>query len=205
MYSLELFQKLFPKTKAEVLNRYVEPLNQAAGMYYILDTTTRAAAFIAQVGHESGGFNFVKENLNYSADGLLKVFPKYFPNRQLAEQYQRNPQMIANRVYGGRMGNGPEATGDGYKFCGRGLIQLTGKNNYQRMATDFQCSLDECVAYLETPVGACYSAAWFWDVNLLNDLCDKGDFTTLTKRINGGTIGLQDRMHHYQLALQLIG
>ena len=91
------------------------------------------------------------------------------------------------------------------KFCGRGLIQLTGKNNYQRMATDFQCSLDERVAYLETPTGACYSAAWFWDVNLLNDLCDKGDFVTLTKRINGGTIGLQDRMHHYQLALQLMG
>jgi putative chitinase len=164
----------------------------------------RAAAFVAQTAHESGGFNFVKENLNYSAKGLMGTFKKYFPTEALAKQYERQPEKIANRVYANRMGNGDETSGDGYKFCGRGLIQLTGRNNYTKFAQDLGISLDETVAYLETPEGAVSSAGWFWDNNNLNQWCDKDDFITLTKRINGGTIGLEDRKHHYEIALGLL-
>jgi len=168
------------------------------------DNMHRAAAFVAQTAHESGGFNFVKENLNYSAKGLMGTFKKYFPSDDIARQYERKPEKIANRVYANRMGNGPEESGDGYKYCGRGLIQLTGKDNYTRFAADLGISIDETVAYLETPQGAVSSAGWFWDNNNLNSYCDKDDFVTLTKRINGGTIGLEDRQHHYHTALDLL-
>jgi putative chitinase len=165
----------------------------------------RAAAFLAQIAHESGGFNFVKENLNYSAKGLMGTFKKYFPTEAIAKQYERQPEKIANRVYANRMSNGDEASGDGYKFCGRGLIQLTGRANYTKFSQDLGISLDETVAYLETPEGAVSSAGWFWDQNNLNSYCDKDDFIGLTKRINGGTIGLEDRKHHYEIALKALG
>jgi putative chitinase len=172
--------------------------------YYEITTPQRAAAFLAQVAHESGGFNFTKENLNYSAKGLMTTFKKYFPSEELAKQYERQPVKIANRVYANRMGNGPEESGDGSRFKGRGLIQLTGRANYTKFAEDLGIPVEECVAYMETPQGAVASAGWFWDNNGLNKYCDSGDFVTLTKRINGGTIGLEDRLHHYHLMLDLL-
>ena len=205
MITVELLQKLCPKTKPEVLKKYAESIHETAEYYDMYKNKKRAAAFVAQIAHESGGFNFVKENLNYSAKGLMGTFKKYFPNEALAKQYERQPEKIANRVYANRMGNGDEASGDGYKYCGRGLIQLTGKQNYTKFAQDLGISVDETVKYLETPEGAVSSAGWFWDQNNLNQWCDKDDFVTLTKRINGGTIGLEDRKHHYELALKLLG
>lgn len=205
MIDLNILQQLCPKTKPQVLAQYVDPLNDVMQYYDMFLNSHRAAGFLAQIAHESGGFNFVKENLNYSAKGLMTTFKKYFPNEELAKQYERKPEKIANRVYANRMGNGSEDSGDGYKFCGRGLIQLTGKNNYTKFAVDLGISIDETVAYLETPNGAVSSAGWFWDNNNLNQYCDSGDFVTLTKRINGGTIGLADRQHHYELMLQIIG
>jgi len=204
MITLELLQKLCPKTKANILQLYAEPLHEVAEYYDMYVNMHRAAAFVAQTAHESGGFNFVKENLNYSAKGLMGTFKKYFPTEDLAKQYERKPEKIANRVYANRMNNGDEASGDGYKFCGRGLIQLTGRANYTKFAEDLGISIEETVAYLETPAGAVSSAGWFWDNNNLNSYCDKDDFVTLTKRINGGTIGLEDRQHHYHIALDLL-
>lgn len=205
MITVELLQKICPKTKRQVLETYAGPLNEVAEYYDMYDNPKRAAAFLAQIAHESGGFNFVKENLNYSAKGLMTTFKKYFPTEELAKQYERKPEKIANRVYANRMSNGDEASGDGYRFCGRGLIQLTGRANYTKFAEDLGISLDETVAYLETPAGAVSSAGWFWDNNNLNGYCDRDDFVGLTKRINGGTIGLADRQHHYHIALEALG
>ena len=202
--TLELLQHMCPKTKRSVLEGYIEPLNTVANYYEMTANPARLAGFLAQIGPESGGFNFIKENLNYSAKGLRSIFGKYFPTDELAKQYERQPAKIANRVYGNRMGNGPEESGDGFKFCGRGLIQLTGKHNYTRLANDLGISIDETIAYLETPNGAVASAGWFWDNNNLNQYCDRNDFITLTKRINGGTIGLADRQHHYAEAMEYL-
>lgn len=204
MITLDLLQKLCPKTKKSVLELYAVPVHEVAEYYDMYVNMNRAAGFVAQIAHESGGFNFVKENLNYGAKGLATTFKKYFPTEADAKPYERQPEKIANRVYANRMGNGDEASGDGYRFCGRGLIQLTGRNNYTKFASDLGISVEDTVAYLETPAGAVSSAGWFWDQNNLNQYCDKNDFVTLTKRINGGTIGLEDRQHHYQLALQLL-
>lgn len=204
MITIELLQALCPKTKRSILEQYVEPLHEVAEYYDMYDNPRRVAGFLAQVAHESGGFTAVKENLNYSAKGLMGTFKKYFPTEGLAKEYERQPQKIANRVYANRMSNGDEASGDGYRFCGRGLIQLTGRANYTKFAQDLGISIDETIAYLETPNGAVSSAGWFWDNNNLNQWCDKDDFVTLTKRINGGTIGLEDRKHHYNIALQMM-
>lgn len=205
MITLEVLKLVCPKTKEAVLKKYALSLHETAEYYDMYVNKKRAAAFLAQTAHESGGFNFVKENLNYSAKGLMGTFKKYFPNEALAKQYERQPEKIANRVYANRMSNGDEASGDGYKFCGRGLIQLTGRANYTKFSQDLGISLDETVAYLETPEGAVSSAGWFWDQNNLNSYCDKDDFIGLTKRINGGTIGLEDRKHHYEIALKALG
>ncbi len=202
--TLELLQHMCPKTKRSVLEGYVEPLNTVAEYYEMTQNPARLAGFLAQIAHESGGFNFIKENLNYSAKGLRSIFGKYFPTDELAKQYERQPAKIANRVYANRMGNGDENSGDGFKFCGRGLIQLTGKQNYTRLANDLGISIEDTIAYLETPNGAVASAGWFWDNNNLNQYCDRNDFITLTKRINGGTIGLADRQHHYAEAMEYL-
>lgn len=172
---------------------------------YDINTPERVAAFIAQCAHESGEFRVLKENLNYRAVTLRKVFPKYFPNDQLAAQYAGKQEMIANKVYASRMGNGDEASGDGFRYCGRGLIQLTGKNNYQNFADSIETPVEELPEYLATFEGAVQSACWFWETNNLNQWADKGDILTLTKRINGGTIGLEDRIKHYNHALHVIG
>jgi putative chitinase len=204
MITLDILQQLCPKTKKSVLELYAVPLHEVAEYYDMYVNMNRAAAFVAQTAHESGGFNFVKENLNYGAKGLATTFKKYFPTEADAKPYERQPEKIANRVYANRMSNGNEASGDGYRFCGRGLIQLTGRANYTKFAADLGISIEDTVAYLETPAGAVSSAGWFWDNNNLNQYCDNNDFVTLTKRINGGTIGLEDRQHHYQLALKLL-
>jgi putative chitinase len=172
---------------------------------YQIDTPQRLAAFLAQCAHESGGFVFLKENLNYKAASLRKVFPKYFPDDAIAAAYANKGEMIANRVYGGRMGNGDEASGDGFRYCGRGLIQLTGKNNYESFADSIETPVEEIPEYLATFEGAVQSACWFWETNNLNQWADKGDILTLTKRINGGTIGLEDRKKHYEHALHVLG
>ena len=204
MITIELLQKVCPGTKKTILEKYVGPLYTIALYYDIADTKERTAAFIAQLAHESGGFNTVIENLNYSAEGLTRVFPKYFPSLDLANQYARNPEKIANRVYANRMKNTDKASGDGWKFRGRELIQITGKDNYTKFAQSLEMDLNATVEYLETPSGAAVSAGWFWDTNKLNSYCDKNDFIGLTKRINGGTNGLADRQHHYEVALQYL-
>jgi putative chitinase len=164
-----------------------------------IDTPVELAHFLAQCGHESGGFRVVNENLNYSAKGLLGIFKKYFPTQALAEQYQRKPEKIANRVYGGRMGNGDEASGEGFKFRGRGYIQLTGKQNY----TAFGKAIGVDIVANPDLVATKYpllSAAWFFSKNCLGRCKDASDASVLsvTKCVNGGTIGLADRQKHFK-------
>jgi putative chitinase len=175
---------------------------------YEINTPQRVAAFVAQCAHESGNFRVLKENLNYKAPSLRKIFPKYFPNDQLAAQYaglSNKQEAIANRIYASRMGNGDEASGDGFRYCGRGLIQLTGKENYSWFAASLEMAVEDVPEYLSTFEGALQSACWFWETNNLNQWADKGDILTLTKRINGGTIGLEDRIKHYTHALHVLG
>jgi putative chitinase len=166
-----------------------------------IDNPLRLAHFLAQCGHESGGFRLTKENLNYSAKGLMGIFKKYFPSEAKANEYARKPEKIANLVYSNRMGNGPESTGDGAKFCGRGYIQLTGKDNY----TAFGKSINEDIAsnpQLVADKYALLSAAWFFTKNKLHLIADEGaselTVTKITKRVNGGTIGLPDRIKHFK-------
>ena len=172
---------------------------------YDINTPKRLAAFLAQCAHESGGFKAIKENLNYRAATLRKVFGKYFPNDDIANQYAGHPEQIANRAYANRMGNGDEASGDGFRYCGRGLIQLTGKDNYTRYAQSTEQSVEEAAEHLTTFEGCVQSAAWFWEANNLNQYADSGDMLTLTKRINGGTLGLEDRVKHYNHACHVLG
>ena len=169
-------------------------------------TPSRVAGFVAQCQHESLDFTILQENLNYGAKGLRGLFGKYFPNDELARQYERKPEMIANKIYGGRMGNGPEASGDGWKYRGRGIIQITGKNNYAQCSKDlFQDdTLVRDPDLLREPEWAVLSGCWFWHKNQLNQWCDQGDMNTLTKKINGGFIGLEDRIHHWNIALDLM-
>ena len=174
---------------------------------YEINTAQRIAAFIAQCSHESGGFTALKENLNYKAETLSRIWPKLFPP-EIAKAYAAMPnkqEAIANRAYGGRMGNGDEHSGDGWKFCGRGLIQLTGRSNYQAFADSLEMNIDDVPEYLGTFEGAAQSACWFWESNNLNQWADKGDIMTLTKKINGGTLGLDDRIKHYEHALHVLG
>lgn len=166
-----------------------------------LNTPLRLAHFLAQTGHESGGFKATSENLNYGAKGLLGIFKKYFPTEAKAKEYERKPEKIANLVYGGRMGNGPEASGEGFKFRGRGYIQLTGKDNYKA----FDAVVPEDILANPDLVASKYpllSAAWFFHKNGLHKIADKGAtdavVTEVTKRVNGGTIGLADRIRHFK-------
>ena len=186
------------------IDHWYEALEQALPDYDI-NTPERVAAFMAQTAHESGEYRAIKENLNYRAASLRKVFPKYFPTDELANAYAQKPEKIANRVYANRMGNGPEDSGDGYRYCGRGLIQLTGKSNYQAFADSIEITPEEVSEFLATFEGAVQSACWFWEANNLNQWADKGDMIMLTKRINGGTIGLEDRIKHYNHVLHVLG
>ena len=200
--TLEQLQQMVPgMPHAE---HWHEALSQLLSDYEI-NTPRRIAAFIAQCAHESGGFNFIKENLNYKAASLRSVFGKYFSDDDLAQAYAKKPEMIANRVYANRMGNGDEHSGDGYRFCGRGLIQLTGRSNYENFAASLEISPEDAADYLGTFEGAAQSACWFWESNNLNAVADAGDIKKMTKIINGGYLGLEDRIKHYEHALHIMG
>jgi putative chitinase len=188
------------RLKGHIPDSVIAQIPETAAKFGI-DTPLRLAHFLAQCGHESGGFRLTKENLNYSAKGLKGIFGKYFKEAGLAESYERKPEKIANRVYGGRMGNGPESSGDGSKYCGRGYIQLTGKDNY----VAFGKSINEDMTANPEKVSTHYpllSAAWFFTKNGLHKLADGGAtdavVTQITKRVNGGTIGLPDRIKHFK-------
>ena len=193
--------------KQMVKNPYIDHWHGALDQLldeYEINTPLRVAHFIAQCAHESGNFVFIKENLNYKAASLRKTFSKYFPTDALAQQYEKKPEMIANRVYANRMGNGDEASGDGWKYCGRGLIQLTGKDNYTFFAGSLGISEPEAAEYLATFEGAAQSACWYWEQNKLNRFADANDVKGLTRAINGGYIGLEDRIKHYNHAVEIL-
>jgi putative chitinase len=198
----EQLQQIIPRNP--YIDQWCDALNKLLPDYGI-DTPQRVAAFLAQCAHESGNFVFLKENLNYKWASLRKVFPKYFPTDELAQAYEKQPERIANRIYGSRMGNGDEASGDGFRYCGRGLIQLTGRNNYDAFAESIETPVEEIPAYLETFEGAVQSACWFWETNNLNQFADTDDIKTMTRRINGGFIGLEDRVKHYEHARHVFG
>jgi len=185
---------ILPKNVTEQIPGVIEKFN--------INTPLRLAHFLSQCAHESGNFKFSTENLNYSRQGLMKVFKKYFPNEDIAKQYERKPINIANKVYANRMGNGDENSGDGNRFKGRGYIQLTGKDNYisfDKVVDDNILSNPDLVA-TKYPI---LSAAWFWDTRNLNQLADKGgtdlDVTNITKKVNGGVNGLADRISKFKL------
>ena len=193
------------KLKGHIPDSVIAQIPETAAKFNIT-TNLRLAHFLAQCSHESGGFKAVSENLNYSVDGLKKIFPKYFPGN-IAESYARNPEKIASKVYGGRMGNGDETTKEGFKFRGRGFIQLTGKQNY----TNFAKFIGEDTVSNPDLVATKYplaSAAFFFDTNKLWSICDKGaddaTVTAVTKRVNGGTLGLSDRIKHFNEYYKLL-
>ena len=202
--TLDQLQQIVPK------NPYIEHWHKAFCEIlpdYDINAPKRIAAFLAQCAHESGGFTAIKENLNYRPQTLVTLFKKYF-DLDTATHYCALPnkqEAIANRIYASRMGNGDEASGDGYRYCGRGLIQLTGKDNYTRYAQSTEQTVEEASEHLTTFEGCVQSAAWFWEANNLNQYADSGDILTMTKRINGGTIGLADRVEHYNHACHVLG
>jgi putative chitinase len=205
MITADQFHHLFPRAQ--------DPESWAASMQevfptYDINTPQRVAAFLAQCGHESGGWTVFEENLNYSAQGLNGIFKKYFPTLESAQPYARKPEMIANKIYANRMGNGVPETGDGYKYRGRGPIQLTGKDNYRAFAKEM---FDDWENLFENPDWvtsdrdfALMSAIWFWNKNKLNVQADSGDIKLMTKKINGGYIGLEDRIKHYNECIELL-
>ena len=203
--TLDQLKQLLPKNP--YINYWYSALSKLLPDYD-MNTPQRAAAFLAQCAHESGEFTALQENLNYKPATLRKIFPKYFPTDDIANEYCAKPnkqEAIANKVYANRMGNGDEASGDGYRYRGRGLIQLTGKDNYTFFAGSLGISVEEAADYMAIFEGAAQSACWFWETNNLNQFADKGDIITLTKKINGGTIGLDDRIAHYEHALHVFG
>ena len=189
--------------KLKISVDWVEPLEEVFHRYEI-NTPERQAAFIGQCAHESMNFTKLEENMNYSAEGLMKTWPSRFPTLESAKPYHRNPEKIANKVYAGRMGNGPEETGEGWLYHGRGLIQLTGKDNYtlagDALGMDFVHSPD----YVLVPKYAALTAGWYWNKRGLNKEADAKDFTGMTKKINGGTIGLDDRIAHIKHAQEVL-
>lgn len=200
----EILRTIYPRSKN--IERYAGALDKAM-LECGIDTVDRARAFLAQVGHESSQLNNIEENLNYSAQGLRKIFPKYFPTQKEALAFARNPERIANRVYADRMGNGSEESGDGWTFRGRGLIQITGRDNYASMSSLMGKDLTIWPDALLLPLDACRSAALWWKANGLNALADKlsgsGErktFEAITKRVNGGLNGIDDRWEIYQKA-----
>jgi putative chitinase len=202
MITQEQLQKILPNNKLSDI--WCEALNELFSVYEI-NTPKRMAAFIAQCQHESANFTVLSENLFYSAQGLNKVFGKYFPTITDAVPFAKQPEKIANKVYANRMGNGAESSGDGYKFRGRGVFQLTGKDNYQSFAKTKNMELDDVVKYLETPKGALESACWFWKKHNLNNVIDLRGIDDVSKIINGGINGIIDRKEKYNKVLVIIG
>lgn len=185
----------------ELINRWADPLSDAFKIYDI-SNEKRIAAFLSQVLVESGNFKWLEENLNYSAKGLLTTFPKYF-NVSQAKNYERKPQAIASRVYGNRMGNGDEKSGDGWKYRGRGLIQLTGKSNYQKFDVTVSDNIIDNPDLVKTPKYAVLSACWFWDINNLNDLADAGNIVGMSRKVNGGDNHLDERVDLYNRIMKV--
>jgi putative chitinase len=183
-------------------SKWLQPLEETFAKYDI-STPQRQAAFIGQCQHESANFKVLQENLNYSAEGLMKTWPSRFPTKEIADQYARQPAKIAGKVYNGRMGNTSEE--EAAKFLGRGLIQLTGKENYERCGSGLGVDLVSNPDWLLDPQYAALSAGWFWNRKGLNSLADSGDIDTMTKRINGGTHGLDDRKAKIAKAEQVLG
>ena len=204
MLTSSQFSKLFPNCKDPA--GWVSAMNEVFPKYEI-NTPARIAAFIAQCGHESGGWRTFSENLNYSAKSLDAVFGKYFVRAgRDANEYARQPEKIANVVYANRMDNGDTESGDGWRYRGRGPIQLTGKSNYASFSADYGVdAIGNPDLVSEDKQVALMSAIWFWNKNGLNKLADSGDIKTMTKRINGGYIGLEDRIHHYKEAMKMLG
>ena len=202
--TLEQLKAIMPKCAEP--DKWVDPLNQAMDRFEI-NTNTRAAAFLAQLAHESGQLNRLVENLNYSAERLMQVWPKRFPTMDKAKQYARNPEKLANFVYANRLGNGDEASGDGWMFRGRGLIQVTGRSNYETGGKALDLPLDSNPDLLIEFDPAALSAAQFWQSRGLNEIADTGSdssFVTITKRINGGTAGLQERQAYWKTAKSIL-
>jgi putative chitinase len=183
--------------------QWLEPLN-AAMLRFDINTPQRIAAFVGQCAHESANFTTLTENLNYKAESLVRVWPRHFPTPEVAAQYHRQPEKIANRAYANRMGNGPEASGDGWKYRGRGLIQLTGKDNYRLASDALSVDLVATPDLVTQPDMAALTAAWFWNKNNLNALADAGNNELISKRINGGTHGMDDRLQRTSTALALL-
>jgi putative chitinase len=184
--------------------KWLEPLKETFEKYNI-DTSKRQASFIGQCMHESAGFKLLEENLNYSAKALMATWPSRFTSEEVANQYARNPEKIANKVYGGRMGNADESSGEGWLYRGRGIKQLTGKENYERCGSGLGVDLVSNPDLLLDPKYAALSAGWFWNKHGLNDLADKSDIETMTKRINGGLIGLDARKAAIKKAESILG
>jgi putative chitinase len=189
--------------RCKYVSEWYEALQECLSQEKI-DTSLRLAAFLAQCGHESADFNILKENLNYRAATLVKTWPKHFPNLEIANQYAHKPVAIANRAYANRMGNGSESSGDGFRYSGKGLIQLTGKNNYQLFSAYIGVPIEDSAEYILTFEGAVKSACWFWNKNNLNQTADNGDLVRMTKIINGGNKGLDDRINRYKNALKIL-
>ena len=206
LVSFDQLNEFFEDTDEEIIQQYVQPLNDVMEFYEI-NNKQRIAMFLAQVGHESGGLTTIKENLNYSADRLKVIFPKYFKGVD-PSGYARNPEKIANRVYANRMGNGPEESGDGWRYRGRGPIQLTGKANYtkfaQEMFDDWQNLVEHPDWVTEDKDFALMSAIWFWNSHNLNHYADIGDLKQMTKIINGGYLGLEERQNLYNTIIQYV-
>ena len=189
--------------KLHIGEQWVDALNETFARFDIMNPL-RQAAFIGQCGHECGGFKILEENLNYRAETLMKLWKNRFPTLEVANEYARNPKKIANKVYASRMGNRDESSGDGFRFRGRGCIQLTGHANYfhagKACGEDFVMNPD----LVATPKYAAMTAGWFWNTHKLNPLADLKDYVMMTKKINGGTIGLQDRINHINHALEAL-
>lgn len=205
MLTAQQFSHLFPRAQDPA--SWVDSMNNVFPTYDI-NTPQRVAAFLAQCGHESGGWTTFEENLNYSDKGLNGIFKKYFPTLDSTAGYVRQPEKIANKVYANRMGNGPESSGDGYKYRGRGPIQLTGKDNYRAFAKEMFEDWENLFGNPDWITSdkdfALMSAIWFWNKNKLNVQADSGDIKLMTKKINGGYIGLEDRIKHYNEAIHLL-
>ena len=183
--------------------KWLEPLNETFERYGI-NTPIRQASFIGQCGHECANFKILEENLQYRAETLMRIWPKRFPTLEFAKQYEKNPKKIANSVYANRMGNRDEASGDGYRFRGRGCLQTTGSANYYHAGKALGVDLIMEPDLLSTPKYAALAAGFFWDTHKLNELADQRDFLKMTKKINGGTIGLDDRIKHINHAYDVL-
>lgn len=201
MITASVLKTIFPWiSKQDEWARYLDVMFSARN----INTIERETMFLAQAGHESAGFTQMIEKLSYSASALMSTWPKRFPSIESTEGFSRQPEKLANKVYADRMGNGPESSGDGWRFRGRGLIQLTGRTSYQACAKSLGVNLDVFPQYLETIPGAVASAGWYWDARMLNQCSDEKDIITCTRRINGGLNGLADRQDIYTRAYAAI-